>query len=215
MTAVPQTGAPGLSGKGASRGRCAALAIAAAIVFALGLAGCIGCAAGAGRPAVVILLRHAEKPGNEADAMLSDRGEARAQALVGFFTNAPARLDLGSPAALYACRVSKAGRGRRPRDTLLPLAGTLGLHIRTPYRAEDYESLASTVLRDESLEGKTVVICWTHSELPSLARALGIKPPVDPWKNRVYDRVWIIRYGGAEPRVEDVPQRLLPGDSTR
>ena len=170
------------------------------------VAGCGGGPARPARPGLIILLRHAEKPDNEADGGLSTEGEESARALVGFFTNTPVLMTNGLPAALYACKISQYGRGRRPYDTLAPLSKAFGLPIQTPYRSNKYAELAAALLGDGTLHGKTVVICWTHTELPLLARALGVAPPDDEWKG--YGRVWMITYPDGQPRVEEIQQRL-------
>jgi hypothetical protein len=89
---------------------------------------------------------------------------------------------------------------------LAPLSKALGLPIQTPYRSNEYAELAAALLGDGTLAGKTVVICWTHTELPLLAAALGVAPPDDEWKG--YDRVWLITYPDGQTRVEEIRQRL-------
>lgn len=165
------------------------------------------------RPAQVILLRHAEKPANEADIHLSERGRERAQALVGFFTSNPAVTNRGAPSMLFAPQVTHRGHSRRPGETLEPLAKQLGVSIRTPFLAADYARLAQQVLTSPECDGKTVVICWVHEYLPELATALGVKPTPPRWKDHVFDRVWIIHGREDKTKLKDVPQRLLPGDS--
>jgi hypothetical protein len=51
-------------------------------------------------PAQVLIIRHAEKGASGKD--LSSAGDARAQALVGFFENNPEVTQYGTPAAIYA-----------------------------------------------------------------------------------------------------------------
>jgi hypothetical protein len=165
------------------------------------------------RPAQVILLRHAEKPANEADVHLSERGRERAQALVGFLTTNPAVTNRGVPSMLFAPQVIHRGHSRRPSETLEPLAKQLRLSIRTPFLAADYARLAQQVLTSPECDGKTVVICWVHEYLPELAGALGVKPTPPRWKDYVFDRVWIIHGREDKRKLKDVPQRLLPGDS--
>jgi hypothetical protein len=61
------------------------------------------------RPARVILLRHAEKPPDESNVHLSERGESRARALAVFLTTKPAFVTNGLPAALFAPKVTRRG----------------------------------------------------------------------------------------------------------
>lgn len=166
------------------------------------------------RPARVILLRHAEKPADESDAHLSDRGTRRARALAAFLATEPALGTNGQPAALFAPKVTRRGRTSRPYETLEPLADRLNLPVRTPYGPSEYAALARHILSDADLDGKTVIVCWIHDYLPALAKALGVKPKLARWKGSVYDRAWIVTYNDRSAVLSDLPQNLLPGDST-
>jgi len=165
------------------------------------------------RPARVILLRHAEKPPDESHVHLSGRGESRARALVALLATKQVLGTNGSPAALFAPKVTSRGHSLRPSETLEPLAEHLKLSIQTPYGPSDYAALAKHVLSDPGLDGKTVVICWIHNFLPALAKALGVKPEPARWKSSVYDRVWVITYADHRAVLAKLPQNLLPGDS--
>jgi hypothetical protein len=166
------------------------------------------------RPARVILLRHAEKPLDESDIHLSERGESRARALVVLLATERVLGTNGPPAALFAPKVTRRGHSRRPYETLEPLAEHLRLSIQTPYGPSDCAALAKHVLSDPDLDGKTVIVCWIHDYLPALAKALGVKPEPVRWKGSVYDRVWVITYEDHRVVLVNLPQNLLPGDST-
>jgi hypothetical protein len=161
----------------------------------------------------VVLLRHAEKPADEWALHLSDRGRERAQALVGFFQTNATVSPAGPPEALIATRPTRRGHGQRPAETLEPLARALRLSIRRDWDAEDVKALATRMLDDPAWDGKRVVICWVHSLLPELARALGVKPKPAAWKEDVYDKVWLVQWKGGKARLKVVAQRLLPGDN--
>jgi hypothetical protein len=165
------------------------------------------------QPAQVIIIRHAEEP--RADSIhLSAKGQRRAEALVSFFTADPRVTQHGPPAALFAPR-PRPNRSRRSEETLLPTANALGLTIQEPLHQEQYAELARRLLRNPRLRGKTVVIAWTHSSIPQLATALGVRPSPKGWKSGVYDRAYVITYVRGRARLVDLPQRVLPGDSTR
>ena len=166
------------------------------------------------RPARVILLRHAEKPPDESTVHLSERGEARARALVALLAAKPVLGTNGPPAALFAPKVTRRGHSRRPYETLKPLAEHLKLSIQAPYGPTGYAALAKQIREGRSLDGKTVVVCWIHDYLPDLEQALGVKPKPAPWKGSVYDRVWVITYPGNRAVLTNLPQNLLPGDLT-
>jgi len=167
------------------------------------------------RPAEIILLRHAEKPPDETNVHLSATGKERARALVQFFTNTPALTTNGLPVALFAARPLSRSHSKRPVETLEPLAKHLKLHILTPHTSTECSDLANKVLDDPAYDGRTVVICWVHDYLPQLAEAFGVKPKPAPWKSNAFDRVWVITYRGKEGVLNDLPQRLLPGDALR
>src|ERR1035437_2069778 len=134
------------------------------------------------RPARIILLRHAEKPPDESNVHLSERGESRARALVALLEVRSVLGANGPPAALFAPKVTRRGHSRRPYETLEPVAERLKLSIQMPYGPSDYAALAKDVLSDPSLDGKTVIVCWIHDHLPALAKALGVKPEPARWK---------------------------------
>ena len=167
------------------------------------------------RPARVILLRHAGKPADESDAHLSERGTRRARALAAFLATGPVLGTNGQPAALFAPKVTRRGRTFRPYETLKPLADHLNLPVQTPYGPSDYAALAKRILSDSAFDGKTVIVCWIHDYLPALAKALGVKPKPARWEGSVYDRVWIVTYNDRNAVLADLPQHLLPGDSTK
>jgi len=164
------------------------------------------------RPAKVILLRHAEKPDNENNPNLSERGRNRANALVGFFANELGIDTNNPPAALFATRPVRGSRSLRSQQTLLPLSRALTITIRQPEGADRYDRLAAHLLTNPEFDGKTVVVCWVHDELGPLARALGAEPKPKDWKSSSYDRVWSLNFKKKEVRCKTVLQELLPGD---
>lgn len=168
-----------------------------------------------GQPAQIILFRHAEKPDDPSALHLSPQGVERARALVSLLgTNSTLTMNIPI-AALYATRVTKHDHSHRTADTLAPLSKELGLPIQAPHETELYSLLARDILADVNYRGKTVVICWTHHDLANFASALGVKPKPSPWKNKTFDRLWIIKLKARGAKFQDVPQRLLKSDSKR
>jgi hypothetical protein len=145
-------------------------------------------------PAHIILLRHADKPADPNDSHLSPAGVKRAQQLVPFITKDQAMVGLGSPVAVFASQTTKHDNGQRSQETCAPTASALKLQVQTPFRSGGYASLAKLILGNPAYAGKTVLICWTHEEIPRLAAALGVKPRPPKWKDSVYDRVYVISY---------------------
>ena len=168
-----------------------------------------------GQPTQIILLRHAEKPDDPTAAHLSARGEERARALA-LLLGKNSSLTSNAPiAALYATSVTKHDHSHRPGETLAPLARELGLPVQTPYPNELYSLLARDIRDNRAYWGKTVVICWTHHDIADLAGALGAKPQPPKWKEKTFDRLWLIKPGVGTVELQDLPQRLLKGDSKR
>ena len=167
-----------------------------------------------GQPAQIILLRHAEEPDDKTAVHLSVRGEKRARALISLLAKPPLTLTSNAPiAALFATRVTRDGRSYRTGETLAPLAREIGLPVQTPFLAKDYALLARTVLTNPSFRGQTVIICWTHHNIADLAGALGAQPKPPPWKDKVFDRLYLITRVDGASVVRNIPQRLLKGDS--
>jgi hypothetical protein len=165
-------------------------------------------------PAVVILLRHAEKTKDPSNPHLSAQGRERANALVGFFATNAVLATQPPLAALFAARPAKATGSVRCQETLSPLMQNLNLPVSEAYRAADYRALARHLLASTNYSGKTVVVCWPRSELPGLAKALGAAPKPKTWKSSVYDRVWLLQFGPTPGTVDfqTIQQGFLPPD---
>lgn len=156
-------------------------------------------------PAQVLIIRHAEKPaqGNE----LSPKGQSRAQSLIGFFKPL-------APVAIYAASPDKPGGSIRSIQTVEPTASALGLQLQTQFTASQVQELASVVLNSPELDGKVVLICWAHSQIPEIAAALGAEQAPSSWNGSVFDRVWRLDFKqGQVMSFLDLPQHVLPGDS--
>jgi hypothetical protein len=147
------------------------------------------------RPAHIILIRHAEKPADPANPHLSAEGVKRAQLLVTFITTDPAMTALGRPVAIFATKTTKDDDGQRTQETVAPLAKALKLPVQTPFLGKDYKALVDKILGDPAYDGKTVLICWNHEEIPQLTGALGVKNPAK-WRDKVFDVVYVISFHG-------------------
>ncbi len=170
-------------------------------IFSLRLAAALFCltaipgrtASGAGlKHATVLIIRHAEKPDDGAG--LAPAGETRAQAYITYFKNfqlhdEPVKLD-----AIFAAADSK--NSHRPRSTVEPLAQALGLAVNAPYKDKEYAALVGELQAHH--EGKNILICWHHGELPELLAALGADPnallPGGRWPGDEYDWVIALRF---------------------
>jgi hypothetical protein len=101
-----------------------------------------GARAGSAAPStLVMVIRHGEKPdgsdpgvdaaGNEDDSSLTEVGWNRAHRLVDLFDPAQGapRPGLARPEVIYAAGATDDGEGQRTRETVEPLADTLGIEV--------------------------------------------------------------------------------------
>ncbi|HET7594228.1 MAG TPA: hypothetical protein VFK49_02180 [Stellaceae bacterium] len=92
------------------------------------------------------------------------------------------------------------------------MARELGLAIDDSHGERDHVRLAATLL-DKSYDGKVVLICWRHGEIPALAGALGATEVPAKWPDDRFDLIWRLDYGAAgAPKFHVLPQLLLYGD---
>lgn len=167
------------------------------------------------QPERIILLRHAEKPADEADIHLSERGRQRADALADWATNSPAWGTNNRPAAVFACKPTAKAPSLRSIETVTPLAARLQLPVQTPFSAKKFAPLAQQILNDPAFNGKTIVICWARDELPQLAESFGVATGSVVCKSKTFDRLWITTLQDTRAVAVSLPQKLLPGDTVR
>jgi hypothetical protein len=179
-----------------------------------------------GRGALIMIIRHGEKPpasglpqGVDADGnpdvhSLTAQGWTRAGALFELFAppNGLPRPDLARPTAIYAAG-GTAGEGLRTRQTVTPLAARLDIPINTRFSKGDETALAQEVA------GRTepTLICWQHGELPAIATAPQNITPVPPtaWPDDRYDLVWALTPTADSWSFHQIPELLLDGDSNQ
>lgn len=150
--------------------------------------------------------------------LLSAKGVERAAALVPYFTHRPEFKLLFSThplAAVYAQDVDTSPKGKgqsyRPKDTVLPLISSsihhLPLHLFTKKRINEMIS----ELKTNSTTASSVLISWSHHQLPFLAAQLGATASSIPphFSSSRYDITWIVSPG--QPLLQ-LPQLLLYGD---
>ena len=159
-----------------------------------------------GRPAKIVLLRHAEKPDDDTNPNLSPKGQLRAAGLAVLIPQL-----FGRPDAIFATAPSKSSD--RPVETVTPLSEEVHVPIRDKWKDDEYGALAAHLLGGK-YDGEDLVVCWHHEKLPELAAAIGIKPQPGKWPGAVFDRFWVITFGsGGDASYEEVPQHLLAGDA--
>jgi hypothetical protein len=167
-------------------------------------------------PAVVFILRHAEKPvGDDKSPDLTPIGFDRARLIPSLFLTAPGAqvpARFPKPDAIFATAASK--HSNRPIETIAPLAQAMRIKIVHDFADAETQPLARKVLSGE-YAGKVIVICWHHGEIPHLAQALGVEDAPKKWDPDQFDRIWEIRWVDGKAQLTILPERLLPGDPAR
>jgi len=164
-------------------------------------------------PAIVFIIRHAEKPIEDKDPNLTAQGFQRARTLPALFLPQPGAKTLPRlprPAALFATAPSK--HSNRPIETITPLSQALNLRINSSYEDRETTSVAKEVLSGR-YAGKVVLICWHHGEIPDMAKAFGVEDAPKKWDDTVFDRIWMIEWIDGKPQFSTLPEKLLPGDA--
>jgi hypothetical protein len=189
--------------------------------------------AGTGPPAQIYLIRHGEKPdeatspkhadfgvdfdGNQSRHGLLPRGWQRSGALAVLFAPAvgPLRAGLRTPTALYSPDYGspKATKGHRTYQTIEGLSSRIGVPIATPHAVDLAAELATTVLAAAT---ETVLICWDHERIPSIAATLPMAPGthIPDWPADRFDMIWSLTLQHEVGyTLSQLPQRLLGGDT--
>lgn len=151
-------------------------------------------------PKTILLMRHAEKPDEPGDIHLSPAGQARAKKLATFIPQ-----TFGALQFLFASAPS--AESIRPIETITPLAQVIHLPIDQAIADKDYPALAAKLLGHAKYDGRDVLICWHHGEIPGLAQVLGAQPGScpDPWDPQVFNLILKFKYqAGALDAVEQV-----------
>ena len=132
---------------------------------------------------VVLIIRHAE----DADSGhgISPLGEKRAEAYKSYFLNLAVDSRRLEPTVILAANDSK--KSHRPRLTVEPFAKAAKLPIDTRFGNNQSAELAADLRANQ--QGKVILICWRHGNIPALLRALGAKPksllPQGRWPDAV------------------------------
>ena len=163
-------------------------------------------------PAVVYMIRHAEKPAPEENSLdLNATGFKRAEALPSLFVQMPGAPAprLLKPDAIFATARSQSSN--RPVETVTPLAQFLKLPVHHDLDEHATGPLAAEVLGGK-YAGKVVLICWHYGQMPALAAALGVPDAPAAWDAQVFNQIWKITYSAGQAKLTTLSQGLLPGD---
>lgn len=164
--------------------------------------------------AVILVIRHAEKPAS--GTSLSPEGEARAAAYVHYFTHYT--ID-GQPLKLEAIFATADSKGsQRPRLTVEPTAKALGLTVDHQFADKAPQALADEIRSRP--HGKAILIAWHHGQIPELLTDLGDPTQVIPgakWPEDVFCWVIQLRYDadGHLMEAKRINEDLMPDDSAK
>jgi broad specificity phosphatase PhoE len=164
---------------------------------------------------VVLIIRHAENPADGHG--LSPRGEERAKAYANYFQNFTVDGKRREPEAVLVAADSK--QSHRPRLTVEPFAKAANLPIDNRFANKQPADLAAELRAN--YQGKVILVCWHHGQIPAVLRALGAAPetllPNGKWPRDVYD--WAIMASFDEngrlipESTRRISEHLLSGDS--
>jgi hypothetical protein len=155
--------------------------------------------------AVILVIRHAEKP--DKGTVLSPEGRQRAEAYVHYFEHY--HVD-GQPLGLdYLVATADSAGSERPRLTLEPLSKALGIKIDQQFKSKECRELAEDLRAHP--HGKHILVCWHHGKIAELVTALGADAsqllPGGKWPDDQFGWVLELRY--------DHGGHLIPGESKR
>ncbi|ORY78326.1 hypothetical protein LY90DRAFT_698353 [Neocallimastix californiae] len=154
----------------------------------------------------IMLIRHGEKIDDD-HTDLSPIGESRANCLTESFGK---NGTFVTPQKIFA--QSLVGKkSTRPRDTVVPLATSLGLEVDLTYESDDVDGLIAGI---NGTSEDVVLVCWSNDNLKKIAKKYGIKD-VPSWGSNVFNEVWIITDGSGK-YLEDnslTPIRTQEGES--
>jgi len=153
-------------------------------------------------PQSILLLRHGEEPEDSRSLDLSVAGRERAEKLALFIPK-----QCGVPDFFFAA--APTGTSVRSFLTMRPLAESIEARIDGSYKARDFGALASKLLADPAFFDKTIVVCWTHNELPALASSLNVSMREFPetWGDKVFNLIFRLSYKErSRPKVKKIAQ---------
>lgn len=175
----------------------------------------------------VMLIRHAEKPlpggaggvdesGKPDPESLTPRGWQRAGALVRFFYPETAAIGkIATPDVVFAVGVGPESQSKRSVQTISSLAALLRAERSAPFVCDHLKDDVDALVADVRRRDGTVLIVWEHKFIATLVNLLSDgKFSPTPWPDDQFDMVWVLDRAGAKWDWSEVPQKLLPEDSS-
>jgi len=151
-----------------------------------------------------MIIRHGEKL-NDKVTNLSEKGQARADCLVNVFGSNGV---YATPQKIFAQSPSEEKQSTRPRDTVVPLAKSLGLKIDLSYTSNKVKNLVSDIV---SSPEDVFLISWSNNNINEIANSFNIdKAP--KWDGDNFDDIWVIS-DGKIPYIKKTGVNVTPSNT--
>lgn len=151
----------------------------------------------------IVLIRHGEKP--KKGDNLNCRGINRSMALVDVLHS-----RFGLPQAIYVPSMSRKDNTKHSRmfQTILPFASKYNLPVNSEFRVADAADVAGAARKKTGV----VIIVWEHSQLPEIARSLGVESASLDWADDDYDSIWVVTYKHDKAQLERSAEGIQPSN---
>ena len=186
-------------------------------------------------PQKIVLIRHAEKPADDNDPNLSEKGYHRATAFIKYFNGTHGLFTRPSAFFAMGSRIDptekdppgiKTVKTLRAIETVQPSAEWLRVPIFKQFIKERPDRLFTFIEDEQKLHqdifsfNNTVVICWEHDDLNDIFLAkFGLPSEYIPkaWPGHVYDMNYVLTFStnGKLKEFDIVLQHLLPSDAAQ
>ena len=120
----------------------------------------------AGKPKMILVMRHAEKPEDPDEPNLTKKGYVRAEKLAEYIPD-----KFGSPGFIFAAAITR--HSARPYETVRPLSKATGVGIDATIADNDYGALAKELLTKKEIcgqAGRGLLAPWQHPTHDALPR---------------------------------------------
>jgi len=148
----------------------------------------------------IVIVRHGEKPADGDN--LSCQGLNRALALPAVLMKKFRRPDL---AYVPALKLGGSTAHARMFQTVTPMAVQQNLTVNSQFEEDDVTGVAKDVLRQTGL----VLMVWEHTQIPPLAKALGVASP-PAWDSKDFDSIWVVTPSGGSAKLAVKSEGIKP-----
>ena len=148
----------------------------------------------------IVIIRHGEKP-DDGDN-LTCAGMDRALKLPAVLYN---KFKTPNHTYVPSLDCGKSTNHSRMFQTVTPFAAKYNLKINSEFDEKDVTGAAGNVLKKKG----TVLMVWEHSNIPPLAKALGIAEP-KAWGKTDFDSIWIITFADGAAKITYDTEGITP-----